>query len=141
MITKDLLRTTTGFLISFYCFETFSKAVAISPDSLDYKQALISAESGVKSCKKNKTQNRINGNCILFQAISNEKSEVYKLVNGIWQPVELQLFDSPVFDGKMSAINIIKFDNKWAYGYTHNKSPGKQLFRLRMSSIHYNYGC
>jgi hypothetical protein len=141
MIMKSFLKTTTGILALFYCFETFSKAVAISPDSSDYKQVLISAESGVKACKKNKTQNRINGNCILFQAISHEKSEVYKFVNGIWQPVELQLFDSPVFDGKMSVINIIKFDSKWAYGYTNNKSPGKQLFRLRMSTIHYNYGC
>lgn len=141
MITQDFPRTITRFLVLFYCFETFSQAVAISPDSPDYKQALISAESGVKSCKKNKTRNRINGSCILFQAISNEKSEVSKLVNDIWQPVELQLFDSPIFDGKISVINIIKFDDKWAYGYTHNKSPGKQLFRLRMSTIHYNYGC
>lgn len=134
-------------LVSFIAFTSIvfislpiSSAKAILPNSLDYKQAKSSAKDNLKACTNHKGT-KINDKCILFYAISDENSEVYKLVNGNWQPVKLQLFDSPISDGRISSIAIIKFDKEWAYGFTNNKTPGKKLFRLRMSTIHYNYGC
>ncbi len=113
---------------------------AILPDSAEYKQAQLAAKSSLKACKTKKGT-RINGECILFYAISTENSEVYKSVDGNWQPAKLQMFDYPIADGKISAISVVKFDKEWAYGFTSNKTPGRKLFRLRMSTIHYNYGC
>jgi hypothetical protein len=113
---------------------------AILPDSTDYKQAQLAAKSNLRACR-NKKDTRVNGECILFYAISTENSEVYKSVDGNWQPAKLQMFDSPIGDGKISAISVVKFDKEWAYGFTSNKTPGRKLFRLRMSTIHYNYGC
>ena len=135
---KNLISFTTLISIASIFFPV-SPVKAILPDSLDYKQAQSSAKYNLKTCKANKGT-RINGKCTLFNAISDESSEVYKLVNGNWQPAKLQMFDSQVF-GKISSIEIIKFDKEWAYGFTNNKTPGKQLFRFRMSTIHYNYGC
>jgi hypothetical protein len=113
---------------------------AILPDSSDYKQAKESEAINLKACKKNSKNTRINGSCILFYGISSENSEVYRRINGAWQPVKLKMFDNPIF-GKVSLINIIKFDKEWAYGFTSNKTPGHELFRFRMNTISYNYGC
>lgn len=114
-------------------------AVAILPDSADYKQAQISAKTNLKNCRKNPNV-KVNERCSLFQAISDENSEVYKLVDGSWQPAKLQMFDSSIF-GRISLIEVVEFDKGWAYGFTHNKTLGNKLFRFRMSTIHYNYGC
>jgi hypothetical protein len=128
-------------LISIGCiFLPISPTKAILPDSIDYKQAQSSARSNLQTCRNNKGT-RINDKCILFYAVSTENSEVYKLVNGDWQLAKLQMFDSQIADGKISSIAVVKFDKEWAYGFTNNKTPGKKLFRLRMSTIHYNYGC
>jgi hypothetical protein len=136
---KNLVSFLTLISIASISF-SISPAKAILPDSSDYKQAQSSAKYNLKTCKANKG-NKINGKCVLFSAISDENSEVYKLVNGNWQPAKLQMFDSPIASGKISSIEVIKFDKEWAYGFTNNKTPGKKLFRLRMSTIHYNYGC
>jgi hypothetical protein len=140
--TEDKMKITNLavlFTIITASFFSISPAEAILPDSLDYKQSQSSAKYNLKNCKANK-RTRVNGKCALFNTISHEKSEVYKLVDRNWQPAKLQLFDSPVF-GKISSVEIVKFDKEWAYWFTNNKTPGKQLFRFRMSTIHYNYGC
>lgn len=114
-------------------------ATAILPDSIDYQQAQTSAKFNLKTCRKNPSV-KINGKCLLFAAISNENSEVYKLIDGSWQPTKLQMFDNEIF-GRVSLIDVVEFDREWAYGYTNNKTLGKKLFRFRMSTINYNYGC
>ncbi len=135
---KLALSTTIASII--FAASVVTPAGAILPNSPDYKQAQTAAKSNLKSCKNKNNNYRINGKCILFNAISDENSEVYKRVNGNWQPVKLQMFDSQLF-GRISSIQVTKFDEEWAYGFTHNKTPGQQLFRLRMSTISYNYGC
>ncbi len=136
---KNLLSFVTLVSTAFISFSILP-AKAILPDSSDYKQAQSSAKINLRTCRTNKGT-KINGKCILFGAVSNEGSEIYKLVNGNWQPAKLQMFKSIVLDVKISSIEVIKFDKEWAYGFTNNKTPGKQLFRFRMSTIHYNYGC
>jgi hypothetical protein len=135
-----ILVSTIAFTSIIFAFLPILPTKAILPDSLDYKQAQSSAKSSLQTCRNNKGT-RINGKCILFYAVSTENSEVYKLVNGNWQTATLQMFDSQIADGKISSIAVIKFDKEWAYGFTNNKTPGRKLFRLRMSTIHYNYGC
>ena len=124
--------------LTYICFSTVS-VKAILPDSSEYKQAQLSAKTSLKTCRTNKGI-KINSECVLFYAISDENSEVYKLVDGNWQANRLRMFDNPIF-GKVSLIQVVKFDREWAYGFTYNETPGKKLFRLRMSTIHYNYGC
>jgi hypothetical protein len=135
---KKLISIITFTSIAFI-FSPILSTKAILPDSLEYKQAKTSAKTNLKACENSKGS-KINGNCVLFSAISDENSEVYKLVDGNWQSTKLQMFDSSVF-GRISAIEVVRFDKEWAYGFTNNKTPGEKLFRIRMSTIHYNYGC
>jgi hypothetical protein len=135
---KNLVSFTVLISITSISFSILP-AKAILPNSSDYRQAQSSAKYNLKNCRANKNT-KINGQCPLFSAISDDKSEVYKLVDGQWQSAKLQMFDNSIF-GKVSLVAIIKFDKEWAYGFTDNKTPGKQLFRFRMSTIHYNYGC
>jgi hypothetical protein len=136
---KTLVSAIAFTFVTFLLLPALSTK-AILPDSVDYKQAQSSAKSNLQTCLNNKGT-RINGKCILFYAVSTENSEVYKLVNGKWQAATLQMFDSQIADGKISSIAVIKFDKEWAYDFTNNKTPGRKLFRLRMSTINYNYGC
>jgi hypothetical protein len=122
-----------------FIFSSILPATAISPNSTDYKQAQTSAKINLKACRKNPSV-KVNGKCSLFNAISDENSEAYKLVDGNWQHTKLQMFDNAIF-GRVSLIEIVEFDKEWAYGFTNNKTLGKKLFRFRTSTIHYNYGC
>jgi hypothetical protein len=129
----------TTFVSIAFTFLSVLPTKAILPDSPEYKLAQTTAKNNLKACKNNKGS-KINGKCVLFSAISDENSEVYKLVDRNWQSTKLQMFDSSIF-GKISSIEVIRFDKEWAYGFTNNKAPGEKLFRIRMSTIHYNYGC